>query len=89
VAVAAAIAQGEADVGLGAESAAIAARLDFVPLIKERYDLIVLQETLVKGQMQKVLAVIQDKSFKKLLEPLSGYDLSETGNIINVDPKSN
>jgi len=89
VAIASAIAQGEADVGLGAESAAISAGLDFIPLIKEKYDLILLQETLIRSQVKKAVAIIQDKSFKKMLSSLSGYDLSETGNTITIDNKHN
>ncbi len=85
VAIANAVAQGEADVGLGAESAAISADLDFIPLMKERYDLIILQETLMRNQVKKVITVVQDKSFKKLLSSLTGYDLSETGNTTTID----
>jgi molybdate-binding protein/DNA-binding transcriptional regulator YhcF (GntR family) len=87
VAIATAIAQGEADVGLGAESAAISAGLDFIPLVKERYDLIVLQETLTRSQIKKAISIVQDKSFKKMLSSLSGYDLSETGNTIMIDTR--
>jgi len=87
VAVATAISQGEADVGLGAESAAIAAGLDFVPITKERYDLIMLRETLDRSQVKKMVEVVQDEDFQKMLGSLSGYDLSETGNMVTVEPK--
>lgn len=87
VAIATAVAQGEADMGLGAESAAISAGLDFIPLIKERYDLIILQETLMRHQVKKAVALVQDKSFIKMLSSLSGYDLSETGNTTTIDTR--
>lgn len=87
VAIATTVAQGEADAGLGAESAAIAAGLDFIPLTKERYDLVILQETLKRPQLKRVVEVVRDESFQKMLRSLSGYDLSETGTMVTVNPK--
>jgi molybdate-binding protein/DNA-binding transcriptional regulator YhcF (GntR family) len=87
VAVANLVAEGQADVGLGAESAAIAAGLDFIPLAKEPYDLVVLQKALNHPQLKKVVEVVRDKSFQKMLSSLSGYDLSETGTMVTVNPK--
>ena len=46
LAVAAAVAGGRADVGLGILSAARALGVDFVPLLEEQYDLVVPAETL-------------------------------------------
>jgi molybdate-binding protein/DNA-binding transcriptional regulator YhcF (GntR family) len=88
VAVAIAVSQGEADAGLGAESAAIAAGLDFIPLTKERYDLIILKETLERQALKRVVEMVQDKEFKKMLSTLSGYDLSETGTVQTIKPKA-
>jgi putative molybdopterin biosynthesis protein len=87
VAVANLVAEGQADVGLGAESAAIAAGLDFIPLTKERYDLVMLQETSKRPQVRRVVEVVRDKGFQKMLSSLSGYDLSETGTMVTVNPK--
>ncbi len=87
VAIANIVAEGQADVGLGAESAAIAAGLNFLPLIKERYDLVILQETLNRPELGRVIEVVKDKSFQKMVSSLSGYDLSETGNMVTVSPK--
>ena len=87
VAIAVAVAQGEADAGLGAESAANAAGLDFIPLAKERYDLVILQEALERPQLKRVVEVVRDESFMKMLRSLPGYDLSETGTMVTVKPK--
>ncbi len=87
VAVASAVAQGQADVGLGAQSAATAASLDFIPLVKERYDLITLKETLDRPPFGRVLDVVREDGFKKMVGSLAGYDLSDTGNVVTVGPR--
>ncbi len=87
IAVATLVAQGQADVGLGAQSAASVVGLDFIPLFKERYDLVVLQEILEQPRLQKVLETIRNEKFQGMLRSLPGYDLSKTGNMIVVKPK--
>ncbi len=88
VAVANAVAQGQADVGLGAQSAAIAASLDFIPLVKERYDLIALEETLARLPFRRVLDVVRESGFQKMVGSLAGYDLSDTGTTVTVAPRA-
>jgi len=84
-AVAGAIAQGDADVGLGAQSAASAAGLDFIPLIKERYDLIILKEKFSNPFAQRLVEVIRQDSFHEMLRSIPGYDLTDTGTITTVN----
>jgi len=85
-AVAAAVASGEADVGLGAQAAAGAAGLDFIPLVKERYDLIMLEERLDSEPFRLVLDVIRGRDFRGMLESIPGYDVSEMGTAVTVAP---
>lgn len=87
IAVATFIAQGQADVGLGAQSAADIAGLDFIPLFKERYDLVVLQASYEQPRMQKIKEVVGSSSFKKMLGTMPGYDLSQTGSITTIRPE--
>lgn len=87
MAVATLVAHGQADTGLGAQSAASVAGLDFIPLLKERYDLIALQEDFERPSLQKLQEVVQQESFKNMLRSIPGYDVSETGKIITVGPK--
>jgi molybdate-binding protein/DNA-binding transcriptional regulator YhcF (GntR family) len=87
VAVANAVVRGQADVGLGAQSAAMAASLDFIPLVKERYDLITLKETLNRPPFGRVLDVVREDGFKKMVSSLAGYDLSDTGTMVTVEPR--
>lgn len=81
--VASAVARGEADVGLGIEKASLQTRgIDFVPLQKERYELVMKKEDADKPQFQAVLEIIQSQEFKKELLGLGDYDLTETGRIV-------
>ncbi len=83
LAVASTIVRGEADVGLGNERASLQMRgVDFVPLQKERYDLVIKKEDIDKPQFQAVLDVLQSVEFQMELLGLGGYDLAETGKIV-------
>ena len=87
IAVATLIAQGEADAGLGAHSAANVAGLDFIPLFKERYDLVALQASFEQPHMQRIKEVVDSESYQKMLSSMPGYDLSQTGKMITLGPK--
>lgn len=87
-AVASLIAQGRADVGLGAEPAAIIHGLDFIPILKERYDLVVLSDTFRKPKLRKLHEVICSKGFLSMLRSMPGYDVSDTGKIQIIGPDS-
>jgi putative molybdopterin biosynthesis protein len=85
-AVAAAVARGEADAGLGAQAAASAAGLDFIPLVKERYDLIMLEDRLNSKPYNLIPEVLRSREFHSMLESIPGYDISETGTTVTVRP---
>jgi len=81
-AVAAAVLGGSADAGLGVLAAARALHLEFVPVARERYDL-VMQKTFTASRGYDVLIdVLTDTIYRREVEALGGYDLSESGNII-------
>jgi putative molybdopterin biosynthesis protein len=69
-------------VGLGIFSAAKAFDLDFVPLIKERYDLIIPEKYFNSPGIKEILKVIKTDSFKKQVNGLGGYDLSHCGEVL-------
>lgn len=79
LAVARAIAAGEADVGLGIEAAARACHIDFLPLAKERYDLVIPMETYRDKKCRHLLRIIGTKDFQKAVTEAGGYDTSQTG----------
>jgi putative molybdopterin biosynthesis protein len=76
---AATLAEGRADVGLGLEAAARQFRLDFVPLIDERFDLLVWRKAWFDPPFQKVLALCATEKFAERARSFGGYDLSRRG----------
>lgn len=80
--VAASVASGISDVGLGILAAARALDLDFIPLLKERYDLIIPTEYYDSDLLRPLIDIIQDNLFKEQIRSLGGYDTSQTGKII-------
>lgn len=80
--VAAAIANGDADCGLGVYSAAVMMGLEFIPVCNEEYDIAIPKEFLDNPMIQEFVRVIKDHEFKEKLDCLGGYDYSEAGNII-------
>jgi putative molybdopterin biosynthesis protein len=81
LAVAAAIASGTADCGLGVRSGAIAMNLDFVSVGWERYDLVIPIEHLNHPGIQAILEILQTAEFQQVLAAQSGYDSRETGKV--------
>lgn len=81
-AVAAAVASGTADTGLGILAAARALELDFVPVMEERYDLAVPKVYFESGSFQQILAVIRSERFRQRVAALGGYDTRLTGTIL-------
>lgn len=79
--VASVIAQGRADVGVGIEQPAKAADIDFIPMITESYDLVMLQTEASQPLIEEVLSVLQSDAFKEELQSL-GYDVGRTGELV-------
>lgn len=81
--VAVAVASGAADAGLGIQSAAVSLGLDFIPIGEERYDLAIPTEYFELELMQKMLDVIRSRAFKEEVLALGGYDVRDTGKLLN------
>ncbi|HOE70328.1 MAG TPA: molybdopterin biosynthesis protein [Brevefilum sp.] len=81
-AVAAAIAAGTADAGLGILAAARIYDLDFIPVADEQYDLLIAEEALELETVQQFLEILQSQAFATRLEKLGGYTLTHPGRII-------
>ncbi len=84
MAVATAVARGEADAGLGVRAAAEALELDFIPLLHERYDLVIPGDAMGRPPVQSMLSLIGDKEFRAAVQALGGYDVSEMAREIRV-----
>lgn len=76
--VAAAVAGGAADAGLGIQAAAHSFGLDFLPLVRERYEL-----ALLAGDpaIPLFLATMARPQFRQAAQALGGYDLAECGQV--------
>ena len=82
MAVAAAIAGGSADAGMGIESAARAMNLDFIEVGPEEYDFAVPVRFLALPHVQRFLEILKSEEFAKRLEKLGGYSLRQTGTVL-------
>lgn len=72
---------GHADAGLGIESAARESGLDFVPLARERFDLLVGRRDYFEPPFQALLATTRTSRFAERAATLGGYDISATGTV--------
>ncbi len=88
--IAAAVANGHADVGLGILAAAQAHGLGFVPLAQERYHLVFAESAAVGGRgdrqppTQAVLSLVKAAGFRAAVAELGGYDTRHTGEEIRI-----
>lgn len=82
LAVAAAVASGRADCGLGVLAAARALNLDFLPLFTEPYQLVIPTRHYESELLQPLLELMHTSSFQKLVQGLEGYDPSKMGQIV-------
>jgi putative molybdopterin biosynthesis protein len=79
--VAMAVTSGRADVGLGILAAAQALDLDFIPVTRERYDLVIPTALLEDERMTLLLDIIRSQRFIEQVLALGGYEVEETGKI--------
>jgi putative molybdopterin biosynthesis protein len=84
LAVASCVARGQADVAVGIEKVALQiSGLDFIPLKKERYDIVIRRDDLEKPVFQALLSILQSKAFFNEISGMGGYDLSDTGKLMH------
>jgi putative molybdopterin biosynthesis protein len=79
--VALAIANGQAEAGLGLAAMARQFRLAFVPLIRERFDLVVWRRAFFEPPLQRLFAFCRSARFAARADEVSGYDLSGFGTV--------
>ena len=80
---AAAIAAGEADLAIGTERISRQMEgIDFIPLLEERYELVIKKEYLETEAGQAVLRMLRNPIFKKEIAHFSGNDYRDLGKVI-------
>lgn len=83
LAVASAVSSGEADVAVGNEKIARQVdNIDFIPLKKERYELVIKKEDFQTIEIQTMLNIIRSATFKNEFANIGGYDTSDMGKIV-------
>ena len=83
LAVAAAVAAGRADCGLGVLAAARAFGLGFVPVATEPYDLVLLNDSIEDELLAPLWSLLESAEFKRAVTDLGGYDTAEMGRRIS------
>ncbi len=79
LAVAACVAAGRADAGLGTFAAARALDLDFVPVTRQAYDLVLDADRLDDEVLVPLWELLASAEFGSAVEALGGYDITEMG----------
>lgn len=76
-----AVAQGSADAAFGLEALARPLGLHFVPMVDERFDLLVDRRAWFDPRMQRLLSFCATSEFRDHAQTLAGYVLTEFGKI--------
>jgi putative molybdopterin biosynthesis protein len=82
--VAVAVLNGLADVGLGIMAAAKALDLDFIPVLREQYDLVIPSAFVNDRRIQLLISVAGSKGFRERVEELGGYNPKKSGALWKV-----
>jgi putative molybdopterin biosynthesis protein len=82
LAVAADVASGAADVGLGILAAARALGLAFVPLFNEQYQLVIPREFYDSLLLAPLFEIIRGPEFRAEVAALGGYDVGDMGRVV-------
>lgn len=77
-----AISGGRADVGMAVSSVAKQLHLDFIPLAKERFDLVMRRFDYFEPPVQKLLAFCQSDAFNDKAKEFGDYDISGLGQVV-------
>ena len=81
---AAVVASGRANCALGIEAASHALNLDFLPLITERFDLLIPEEFASTELLRPLFELLEDPQFRKAVAERPGYDVSSMGQVVAV-----
>jgi molybdate-binding protein/DNA-binding transcriptional regulator YhcF (GntR family) len=79
------IAEGQADVGLGVETVALAYGLTFIPLTLERYDLVIPADVWETPAIQALTGWLGSGEAKEAVLSLGGYDVHQMGGVVWVE----
>jgi putative molybdopterin biosynthesis protein len=75
---------GRADAGMAIYSSAKALDLGFIPVGRERYDLVISESAWPDFKMRTVLDIISSDSFRRTVTSMGGYNVSNSGRIMGI-----
>lgn len=84
-AVAQAVAEGQADAGIGLHAAALSYGLDFLPLTSDRYDLVIPAPVMELPVVHSLLKWLSTEKTVQLIHSLGGYNVDETGQVVWIE----
>lgn len=76
-----AVSEGKADAAFGLRTLAAQYRLAFVPVVKERFDLLVDRRAWFEPPLQRLLGFCREAPFLARAEEMQGYDVSGLGRV--------
>jgi len=82
--VAVSVSSGRADAGMAIYSSARALDLDFIPIGRERYDLVIAESAWSDFKIRMALDVIASDSFRRKAASMGGYDVSSSGLVMGI-----
>lgn len=77
-----AVFEGKADAAFGLRTLASRYRLAFVPVVRERFDLLVDRRAWFEPPFQRLLAFCRSAAFSARAEEMGGYDTSDLGRVL-------
>jgi len=82
--VAVAVLNGMADVGMGIMAAARALDCDFIPIVKEQYDLVIPSSFMDDAKIQLLIDITRSKEFRERVKGLGGYNPTKSGDLWKI-----
>lgn len=73
---------GRANVGITSVAASKLLGLDFVPITRERFDMVTDQKTFFSKSVQAFIELLHSREFRENVEKIGGYDLKESGRVL-------
>jgi excisionase family DNA binding protein len=79
--IAQAIRAGRADIGVATRAVAVAAGVDFVPIVWEPFDLVMRQRDYFRPALQALLTFLRGDELRTRADELGGYDVADAGRV--------
>ncbi len=76
------ILNGTANVGIASIAASKLLGLDFIPITRERFDMVLDQKTFFAKNVQAFIELLHSREFREKVQAVGGYDLKESGRVI-------